>query len=187
MQSSIIEKGYFNDIKLDGLSFVGIFKWSGEIANGNGQSQFIIDIKADKDQREAIRKIAHGESTAPGTTLFYVFNSTVTKTHETLFAKIDMAIDVEARRAHTHIKGLVESKGEPLINPFSKTEDRRGIYNPSGFEYTYAEVGSGNSKVTAGLQLNLTNTYGQFCYLNMNQDGVIRDKEPAFVKNAAHK
>jgi len=61
-----IEEGYFNDTKLDGLNFVGIFKWPGEIVEGNGRSQIIIDERADKDQREAIRKIAHGESTAPG-------------------------------------------------------------------------------------------------------------------------
>jgi hypothetical protein len=185
--SIFIDEGYFNDIKLDGLKFFGVFKWPGQIADGNGQSQMIIDVRANKDQREAIRKIAHGESTAPGSTHFFVFNSVVSKTLETLYAPITMEIDIEARRAHTRIEGLVESKGEPLINPFSGQEDRKGIYLPGGFEYTYAEVGSGNSRVTAGLSLGLANTYGQFCYLHMNQDGVIRDKAPSFVTNAARK
>jgi hypothetical protein len=80
---------------------------------------------------------------------------------------------------------LLESRGEPLINPFSGKEDRRGIYLPGGFEYTFAEVGSGNSRVTAGLQLGLSNSYGQFCWLHMNQDGVIRGKPPAFVAGHA--
>ena len=175
-----IEEGYFNNTKLDGLCFVGVFKWPGEIASGNGRSQIIIDVRADKKQREAIGKIAHGESTAPGATHFYVFNSTVSETLETLYAPIKMEIDVEARRAHTQIKGLVESSGEPLINPFNGKEDRKGIYLPGGFEYTYAEVGSGNSRVTAGLQLGLSNSYGQFCLLHMNQDGVIRDQKLPF-------
>ena len=182
----LIDEGYFNNIKLTGLKFVGIFKWPGQIADGNGQSQIIIDERADKKQREAIWKIAHGESTAPGATHFYVFNSVVTKRLETLYAPISMEINIEARRAHTTIEGLVECRGEPLINPFSGQEDRRGIYNPSGFEYTYAEVSSGTTRATAGLQLGLTNTYGQFCYLNMNQDGVIRGKQPEFVANAAN-
>jgi len=172
---------------LDGLCFVGIFKWPGEIADGNGRSQFIIDERANQAQRRAIKKIAHGESTAPGATHFYVFNSTVSETLETLYAPIRMEIDIEARQAHIHIEGLVESRGEPLINPFNGQEDRKGIYLPGGFEYTYAEVGSGNSRVTAGLQLGLSNTYGQFCCLNMNQDGVIRPKQPAFVNHATHK
>ncbi len=182
-----IEEGYFNDTKLNGLRFVGVFKWPGEIADGNGRSQFIIDERADKQQREAIKKIAHGESTAPGATHFYVFNSTVSETLETLYVPITMEIDIEARRAHTQIKGLVESKGEPLINPFSGKEDRKGIHLPGGFEYTYAEIGSGNSRVTAGLQLSFSNTYGQFCYLHMNQDGVIRGEQPAFANHAARK
>jgi hypothetical protein len=185
--SIAIDEGYFNDTKLDGLKFVGIFKWPGQIADGNGSSQFIIEERANPAQREAIRKIAHGESTAPGSTHFYVFNSTVTKTHDTLYAPIEMDIDVEARRAHTRIKGLVESKGQPLTNPFNGQEDRRGIYLPGGFEYTYAEVGSGITRVTAGLQLGLTNTYGQFCHLHMNQDGVVRGKEPEFASHAARK
>ena len=183
----IIDKGYFNDIKLDGFCFAGIFKWPGQIADGNGRSQFIIDERANAAQREAIRKIAHGESTAPGTTLFYVFNSVVSERLPTLFAPIKMEINVAARRANIQVKGMVECKGEPLVNPFSKQEDRRGIYNPSGFEYTYAEVGSGTTRVTGGLPLDLTNTYGQFCVLHMNQDGLIRGEEPAFARQATRK
>lgn len=180
--SILIDRGNFNNVKLDGLKFVGIFQWPGQIADGNGRCQLIIEEKADKAQREAIAKIASGQSTAPGATHFYVFASTVTQVLETLFKPIRMEIDIEARRAHTRIEGLVESSGSPLINPFSGKEDRRGIHIPGGFEYTHAEIGSGNSRVTAGLQLGLTNTYGQFCYLDMNQDGVIRGEEPAFVR-----
>ena len=180
--------GFFNDTKLDGVKFLGIFKWPGQIADGNGKAQLIIDEKTTPAQREAVLKIASGQSTAPGTTIFSVFASTLSEVKEPIYVPIKMEVDVEKRRAHIHVKDLVESRGEPLINPFSGNEDRRGIYNPNGFEYTYAEVGSGNTRATAGLQLGLINTYGQFCYLHMNQDGVIHDKEPAFAKkHAAHK
>jgi hypothetical protein len=104
---------------------------------------------------------------------------------ETLYAPIEMEIDIDARRARTRIKGLVESQGTPLINPFNKQEDRKGIHLPDGFEYTYAEIGSGNSRVTAGLELNFSDTYGQFCWLHMNQDGVIRDQKLPFKKHGS--
>src|SRR3989338_8730491 len=65
--SIIIDEGYFNDIKLDGLKVACIFKWPGQIADGNGRSQFIVDERATPAQREAVGKIVHGESTAPGT------------------------------------------------------------------------------------------------------------------------
>ena len=180
-----ITEGYFNDTKLDGVKFLGIFKWPGQIADGNGKAQMIIDEQTTKDQREAILKIASGQSTVPGTTIFSVFASTLSEVKETIYAPIAMEINVEKRSAHIHVENLVECQGEPLTNPFSGEKDRRGIYNPNGFEYTYAEVGSGKTRVTAGLQLGLTNTYGQFCYIHMNQDGVIRGKQPEFVNNAA--
>ncbi len=172
--SALIEEGNFNDISLDGLCFVMLLKWPGEIAEGNGQQQLIIDESANPEQREALRKIAHGESTAPGATHYYVFNSTISKVHNTLYAPIKISIDVEARHAHTKIEGLVESAGTPLVDPFSGEESRARIHLPNGFEYTYAEMGAGTSKITADIELDLNNSYGQFNILHMNQDGVIR-------------
>ena len=127
----LIEEGNFNDMPLDGLCFVVILKWPGEVADGNGEQQVVIDEHANPDQREALR-------------------------------------------GHTKIDDLVESKGEPLINPFTGEEDRKRIHLPNGFEYTHAEMGAGHSKVTAAFELDLNNSYGQFNILHMNQDGVIR-------------
>jgi hypothetical protein len=171
--SVFIEEGYFNDTPLDGLSFVLLLKWPGEVADGNGRQQVIIDERANSEQREAIKKIAYGESTAPGSTHFFIFNSTMSEVHDPLFAPIDMSIDVDARRAHVEIDGLVESKGSPLINPFNGEEMKKGIHLPKGFEYTYAEVGSGNTKATSHIELDLNESHGHFNILHMNQDGVI--------------
>jgi hypothetical protein len=35
-------------------------------------------------------------------------------------------------------------------------------------------MGAGTSKITADIELDLNNSYGQFNILHMNQDGVIR-------------
>ena len=172
--SAKIDEGHFNDTKLDGLSFVMLLKWPGEIAKGNGRQQVIIDERANPEQREAIRKIAYGESTKPGSTHYFVFNSTMSEVLDPVYAPIEMSIDVDKRKAHTKIDGMVESEGTPLINPFSGEEDRKGIHLPDGFEYTYAEMGMGNSKVTGKIDLSFTESYGQFNILHMNQDGVIR-------------
>ncbi len=172
--SVMIEEGHFNETSLDGIGFVLLLQWPGEVAEGNGRQQVIIDSKANPDQREAIRKIAHGESTAPGSTHFYVYNSTMSEVLETLHAPIDMSIDIEARRGHAKIEGLVHSKGSPLIDPHSGEETRRGIHIPNGFEYTHAEMGTGHSNVDAGIKLELKDSYGQFNVVHMNQDGVIR-------------
>ena len=51
---------------------------------------------------------------------------------------------------------------------------RARINLPDGFEYTVAEMGSGTTKATGAIQLDLSGTYGQFNVLHMNQDGVVR-------------
>jgi hypothetical protein len=114
-----IDEGYFNEARLDGLSYVILLQWPGEIADGNGRQQVIIDERADADQREALGKILHGESTAPGATHFFVFSSTMSELLETLYAPVDLTIDIEARQARVSVPGLVESVGSPITDPHS--------------------------------------------------------------------
>jgi hypothetical protein len=168
-----IEEGTFNETKLDGLAWALLLHWPGEIAQGNGKEQAIIDERADPAQREGLRKILHGEST-PGVTHFFVYNSTMSTVLDTLYAPIELSIDVDGRMANIKIDGLVESTGRPIISAFSGEPTRSRINLPNGFEYTFAEMGNGNSTVHAGIDLDLTDSYGQFNVLHMNQDGVIR-------------
>ena len=169
-----IEEGHFNETSLDGLDWALLLSWPGEIAQGNGKQQAIIDERADPAQREGLRKILHGEATTPGTTHFFVYNSTMATVLDTLFAPIELSIDVDARTANIKIDGLVESTGRPIINTFSGEPVRSRINLPNGFEYTFAEMGNGNSTAHAGIELDLKDSYGQFNLLHMNQDGVIR-------------
>lgn len=169
-----IDEGYFNDIRLDGLNWVLLLQWPGEIAAGHGKQQAIIDERAHDAQREALRKIVHGESTTPGATHFFVYNSTMSEVLDTLYAPITLQIDVEARVANLTVAGLVESHGSPIQNPNTGAPHRAKIHLPEGFEYTVAEMGSGTSKCQAGITMQLSGSYGQFNLLHMNQDGVIR-------------
>jgi hypothetical protein len=169
-----VDEGWFNGTRLDGLHFVMLLQWPGEIAEGNGRQQMIIDERADAAQREALRKILHGESTAPGATAFFVYSSTMSQVFDPIYAPIELSIDVEARRARVRVPGLVESEGSPLTSPHSGLEHRSQIRLPNGFEYTVAEIGRGTSRARAALQITLDGTHGQFHVLHMNQDGVIR-------------
>lgn len=103
-----------------------LLQWPGEVAEGNGKQQIMIDERADADQRTALRKILH------------------------------------------------ESTGTPIIHPHSGQPSRSRIDLPGGFEYSVAEMGNGTTTAHAGLTLNLSNSYGQFNILHVNQDGVIR-------------
>ena len=170
----VIEEGHFNDVRLDGLHWVLLLQWPGEIAAGNGRQQAIIDLRASAAQREALRKILHGESTAPGATHFFVFNSTMSEVLAPIYAPVHVEVDVEARRGRIEVPGLVESTGSPIRDPFSGGEFHAAIQLPNGFEYSVAQVGCGTSKANAGLRIETSGSYGQFNLLHMNQDGVIR-------------
>jgi len=174
VSGGLVQEGHFNDTRLDGLNWALLLQWPGEIADGNGRQQAIIDERADDAQREALRKILHGESTAPGATHFYVYNSTMSEVIDPLYAPVDVEIDVDARRARLVVPGLVESTGSPIVDPHSGEEHRAQIHLPNGFEYTVAEMGTGSSRVRAGIELDLSDSYGQFNVVHMNQDGVIR-------------
>lgn len=169
-----VEEGHFGETRLDGLNWVLMVWWPGEIADGNGRQQVIIDERADDAQREALRKILHGEATAPGATHFFVYNSTMSEVLDTLYAPIELEIDVDARRGRIEVPGLVESTGTPITDPISGAESRSRINLPNGFEYTVAEMGTGTTKTHGAIRLDLSGSYGQFNILHMNQDGVIR-------------
>lgn len=169
-----IEEGYFNDTKLDGLNWALLLYWPGEIPQGNGREQAIIDERADADQREALRKILYGESTAPGATHFFVFNSTMSEVLDPVYAPIELSIDIDARTADLKVGDMVESAGRPITSPFSGEPSRARITLPDGFEYTTAEMGNGNTKTKGPIALDLKDSYGAFNILHMTQDGVVR-------------
>jgi hypothetical protein len=171
-----IVEGHYRGASLGGLNFLMLVEWPGEIAEGNGRCQFIIDERADAAQREALGKIGRGEDTTPGATHFYVFNSTMSEVLDPIYAPIECEIGVERRHARVRVPDLVESSGDPIVDSFSGNEFRAGIGLPNGFEYTYAEMGNGSTRTRtrAGVQLDLSNSYGQFYELHMNQDGPIR-------------
>jgi hypothetical protein len=174
IEAAYIEEGHFNDVRLDGLHVVTLVQWPGEIADGNGREQFIIDERADPAQREALGKIMRGESTAPGATHYYVFNSTMSEVLDPIYAPIEMTIDVEGRTARVEIAGIGSSKAAPILDPHSGQEFRAGFDLPNGFQLTHAEVGNGSTEIAAGIELHLSNSHAHFAGLHMNQDGVIR-------------
>jgi hypothetical protein len=174
LEAGWIEEGHFNDTRLDGLAYVMLVKWPGEIADGNGSEQMIIDVRADAAQREALRKITLGESTAPGATHYYVFNSTCSEVLETVYAPIEIEIDVDARNASVRVPGMIESSGSPITDPNSGQEFRAGFLLPGGFQMTSAEVATGTTNASAGIELQLSGSHAHMAELHMNQDGVIR-------------
>jgi hypothetical protein len=87
-----IVEGHFNGTPLVGLNWAALYKWPGEIKDGNGKRQIVIDERADKAQRIALEAIILGEAGRPLSNLFSVFASTCSEFCETLF--LTMCSDV---------------------------------------------------------------------------------------------
>jgi len=61
-----IDAGYCGVTRLDELRAVWMGQWPGPIHEGHGTMQILIDERANAAQREALRKIFHGEATEDG-------------------------------------------------------------------------------------------------------------------------
>lgn len=170
-----IEEGYFNDTSLAGLNWAFAIIWPGEIAEGNGKLLAVIDERADPEQREALRKIIQGEAGEAGSNHFSVFASTCTEILEALYLPIEFEVNIEARTGHLKIPDLVDTVGSPIIDEMSGEEFHIALARTAGsFEFTYAELGQGNSTVLGALAMDIDSGYAQFCEIHYNQDGLVK-------------
>lgn len=166
-----IYEGHFGDVRLDGLRAAAIYKWPGAIHLGNGSMQLIIDSRANAEQRNALVKIISGEETEDMATMWWVFGAMSPTKHPPLFHPINFEVDVELRRARLDIPGVATMTGEPIRNPATGAEHRVRIDFPESFEFAQAEIGSGTSKTTSTISLDLKDTYGQFAHLHLSHKG----------------
>lgn len=171
-----IDAGHYGDTRLDGLNIGAIFKWPGAIHEGNGEAIAFVDRRADGAQREALLKIMTGQDTAPFATMFAVYASTVTTMHPPVFTEFEIEIDVEGRKGRVVVPDYVEMTGRPIRNAVSGAESRAQIVLPDGFEYAVAEIGSASSRTGGPVRVEIEDKYGQFAFLHLNNNGVVRAK-----------
>ena len=168
-----IEEGQHAGTPLNGLRFAAAVAWPGPIHMGGGRILPIVDERASEAQRNALLRIMSGLDTDPGATVFQVFSSTFEKVHDPVFARIDFQVDVDGRKAQLKIPGLIEGRGEPILNPVTGKPHRARIDLPGGFEYLLAEVGRGWSTTSGPVALSLQDSHAHFAAFHMTQSGVI--------------
>lgn len=172
----IIDTGFYGDVRLDGLMAGFTVKFPGPVHEGNGEQQLVIDERATDEQREALQTIMSGGDTEEMATMFWIYDAMSPNKHDTLYKKLDMEIDIEARTGHILVDGVYEVLGEPIKNPVTGAEHRVRIDIPNGFEYRIAEMGSGTTTTMGGgIQLdNNKGTYGQFAEMHLGNTGIIK-------------
>ena len=104
-------------------------------------------------------------------TVWSVFSAMCPTKHHPLFRPILFDVNVDARQARLEIPGLVNSVGEPIRNPVTGDEHRVRIDFPQSFEFRLGEIGSGTSKTSGPIALDLTSTYSHFAHLHLSHKG----------------
>ena len=168
-----IDKGHFNDTKLDGLYVALVYSFPGPIYEGKGQIQAIIDESADEAQRAALATVLYGGETDEAAPHWWVYHAMSDTVHEPLFKPIEFEVDLEARTARVNIPGVLESTGRPIASPVSGDEHRVRIDIPNGIEFEQAEIGNASTKATGAIELDLTDSYGQWSVLRHSGGGVV--------------
>jgi hypothetical protein len=169
-----IAEGHHGNTKLDGLRLACVLAWPGAIHEARGHATPIVDERATPEQREALLRIMSGEDTEPGATFFQVFASTYEKVNDPIFARIDLEIDVDGRTARLRVPGVIDARGEPILNPVTGQPHQARINLPNGFEYNVAEIGRGWAKATGAIELDLKDSHAHFAHLHMTGSGVVR-------------
>ena len=172
-----VVEGNFDDVSIAGLNWAALYKWPGEIKDGNGRRQIVIDERADDQQRIAFETIISGEACKPFSNLFSVFAFTCSEFCKTLFLSISLEANLELRTATVDIPGVMTSTGRPIINEFTGEPFHIALARPKGsFEFTYAEVGQGTTSVTGDMEMAFEDSWAHFCVHHFNQDGLVRER-----------
>lgn len=135
--------------------------------------QLVVDERARPEQREALIKIMTGQDTADRATMWWVYAAMSPTKLEPLYRPIEFEVDIDGRRARLLVPGIVESSGEPIVNPRTGAVHRARIDLPHGFEFRLAEIGSGRTKAMGQIKLDLSNTWGAFARIHLSHAGVV--------------
>jgi hypothetical protein len=171
-----IDQGRFADVPLDGLRWGVMASWPGPIHLGNGTFQSIVDARADAKQRQAIEAVSHGKETEPGTLIWQVFATTVTRVLPTLVKNIELSIDMEHRSARVEVPNVIEGDATPIKNPVTGQPHFARVTLPAGFEYREAEYVSGVGRTLGegGIALNFSGTHAHLARVHWTTHGVRR-------------
>ncbi len=171
-----IEKGFCDDVRLDGLTVAATFFFPRALHHGGGHMQPILEERTSEEQREALFYILSGEDQPVGT-MFQIFSMVVEHLHDPVFTAIDFEWDIARRRARLHAPNLLRARSEPIFNPVTDMEHRMITTLPDGWVFHEAEVASGFAKGLGSLKFDMSDCHSSLAYFAWNRDGMARNFE----------
>lgn len=165
-----IDRGHFGEVRLDGLSWVAVFRWPGALHEGNGSVQLFIDQRANQEQRDALLKIIYGQA---GNAWFEFLAGTFSTVHDPQFVPIEFDFDKKQRKARVVVPGALETVSAPLILPDTCQEHRVVVRLPEGREFIEMDVAqTAVLKGSGVIRFDHTHTHSTMAELEHTQAGV---------------
>jgi hypothetical protein len=158
-EAMLIEEGYFEAVRLDGIKIAGTYHWPGAVHEGGGTYQLILDPAISEEQTQALFTILSGEEQEP-TTVFNIYGSTIEHEPDPVVAPIDFAFDLAARTGVVRVDGVLDIAVEPIRNPVTGAAHRALIRLPEGFEFRQAEMASADFTGAGVLNFDHKGRYG---------------------------
>ena len=154
-------EGHFNGISLVGLKWAGLYKWPGEIAEGNGMALIVVDERADAAQRTALETILSGRACAPPATFSL---SSPRPARSSARRVLSDRAGGGPRQPHRSAKnpGMLRSSGRPIDRFTGKTFDIALARKAGSIEFTYAELGLGTTRVAGEMEMAFEDTWALF-------------------------
>jgi hypothetical protein len=157
-----VERGMYDYVVLDGLSFSVYVNWPGAIHEGDGEAVILVDERADDEQRAAIEELVSGEHGGPWGILAW--------TWPTVHGPIAVPYEVELDGVRSRVKAgaVLELESGPIRNPVTGAEVFPGLVLPQGLIFKQGDCGASTTfRVTDGVDYDHSGQYtavGPFDY-----------------------
>jgi len=152
-----LEEGQYQGVDLAGLVISEISKFPEAIHLGNGTSVYLIDERANEEQRQAIESMARNE--AP----FSVFIDLTTQFIG--FRYVPFQVTIDGINSHAVVPGKLDMHLMPMKNQVTGADELATLNKPTGFTSQVQELCT-TSAFTAeadGLSVNFPGKYAEFC------------------------
>ncbi len=152
-----IDDGRFGDVELDGLNMSWIAQSPGPMHEGHVTAQFVIDEKANEQQREALLALMKGDHGGP----FTIFAAVTETLHEPIFAPFDVTIN--GLESYISIPGVMELGLTTVKNPVTGEPEELQLVKPTGFTSKISHLGMSTvHRYSGGFQHDHSGKYAEF-------------------------
>ena len=159
-----VDSGQYKGVDLSGLIISEVSKFPEAIHLGNGTSVYLLDERADEEQRQAMESMVQNE--AP----FSVFIDLTTDFIG--FRYVPFQVTIDGINSHASIPGKLDLHLVPMKNPVTGEDELATLNKPTGFTSQIQELCTTSAFTFEGdgLSVDFPGKYGEFCPFEYSSD-----------------